>query len=70
MALDFWARIQENPKEAFEVYLKYSKLGGPMVFTDLLKEAGLGNPFEADTLRRVCAAAEKYLENYDLTGIE
>ena len=70
VALDFWARIQENPKEAFEVYLKYSKLGGTMVFTDLLKEAGLGNPFEADTLRCVCAAAEKYLENYDLTGIE
>ena len=41
-----------------------------MVFTDLLKEAGLGNPFEEDTLRRVCAAAEKYLEDYDLTGIE
>ena len=47
-----------------------SKLGGTMVFTDLLKEAGLGNPFEEDTLRRVCAAAEKYLEDYDLTGIE
>ena len=70
VALDFWARIQENPKEAFETYLKYSKLGGTMVFTDLLKEAGLGNPFEEETLRRVCAAAEKYLENYDLSGIE
>ena len=70
VALDFWARIQENPKEAFETYLKYSKLGGTMVFTDLLKEAGLGNPFEAETLRRICAAAEKYLADYDLTGIE
>ena len=47
-----------------------SGLGGTMVFTDLLKEAGLGNPFEEETLRRVCAAAEKYLENYDLSGIE
>ena len=70
VALDFWARIQEDPKDAFETYLKYSKLGGTMVFTDLLKEAGLGNPFEEETLRRVCAAAEKYLENYDLSGIE
>ena len=70
VALDFWARIQEDPKAAFETYLKYSKLGGTMVFTDLLKEAGLGNPFEEQTLRRVCAAAEKYLENYDLSGIE
>ena len=70
VALDFWARIQEDPKEAFATYLKYSGLGGTMVFTDLLKEAGLGNPFEEETLRRVCAAAEKYLENYDLSGIE
>ena len=70
VALDFWARIQEDPKQAFETYLKYTRLGGTMVFTDLLKEAGLGNPFDEETLRGVCAAAEKYLKDYDLTGIE
>lgn len=70
VALDFWARIQEDPREAFATYLKYTKLGGTMFFTDLLKEAGLGNPFDEETLRRVCAAAEAYLDNYDLTGIE
>ena len=70
VALDIWARIQEDPKTAFETYLKYTELGGTLVFTDLLKEAGLGNPFDADTLRRICAAAEKWLDNYDLTGIE
>ena len=70
VALDFWARIQEDPKAAFETYLKYTKLGGTMVFTDLLKEAGLGNPFDAETLRRICAAAEIWLDNYDLSGIE
>jgi len=70
VALDFWARIQEDSKAAFETYLKYTKLGGTMYFTDLLAEAGLGNPFDADTLRRICAAAEKWLDNYDLTGIE
>ena len=70
VALDFWARIQEDPKAAFETYMKYSSLGGTMVFTDLLKEAGLGNPFDEATLRRVCEAADKYLADYDLTGIE
>jgi len=70
VALDFWARIQEDSKAAFETYLKYTRLGGTLVFTDLLKEAGLGNPFDADTLRRICAAAEKWLDHYDLTGIE
>ena len=70
VALDFWARIQEDADAAFQTYLKYTHLGGTMVFTDLLKEAGLGNPFDAETLRRICAAAEKYLDEYDLTGIE
>ena len=70
VALDFWARIQEDPKEAFETYLRYSRLGGTLTFTQLLQEAGLGDPFQEDTLRRVCAAADSYLKDYDLTGIE
>ena len=70
VALDFWARIQEDSQAAFETYLKYSRLGGTMTFTELLKEAGLGDPFDGDTLRRVCEAADKYLADYDLTGIE
>ena len=70
VALDFWARIQEDPQEAVRVYLEYSKLGGTMVLTDLLKHAGLGDPFGPETLQRVCAAAERYLKDYDLSGIE
>ena len=70
VALDFWARIQEDSKAAFDTYMKYTCLGGTMFFTDLLKEAGLGNPFDEETLRRVCEAADKYLDAYDLTGIE
>ena len=70
VALDFWSRIQEDADAAFETYLKYSKLGGTMTFTELLKQAGLGDPFDAETLKRVCQAADKYLADYDLTGIE
>ena len=70
VALDFWARIQEDSKAAFATYLKYTGLGGTMYFTDLLKEAGLGDPFNEDTLRRICTAAEKWLDNFDLTGIK
>ena len=70
VALDFWARIQEDAKAAFETYLKYTKLGGTMFFTDMLKQAGLGDPFDEDTLCRICTAAEAWLDQYDLTGIE
>ena len=70
VSLDFWARIQEDPQAAFKTYMDYTSLGGTMVFTDLLNAAGLGNPFDENTLRRVCEAADKYLADYDLTGIE
>ena len=70
VSLDFWARIQEDPKAAFDTYMKYTAMGGTKVFTDLLESAGLGNPFDEATLRRVCEAADKYLADYDLTGIE
>ena len=70
VSLDFWARIQEDPKAAFDTYMKYTSMGGTKVFTELLEAAGLGNPFDEDTLRRVCEAADKYLADYDLTGIE
>ncbi|MDD6678276.1 MAG: M3 family oligoendopeptidase [Firmicutes bacterium] len=69
VALDFWSRMQKDPKAAFETYLKYTRLGGTLTFTDLLKEAGLGDPFDEETLCRVCRDADRYLENYDLTGI-
>ena len=70
VALDFWARIQEDPKAAFETYMAYTRLGGTLTFTELLEQAGLGNPFSEETLKKVCAAADKYLSEYDLSGIE
>ncbi len=69
VSLDFWARIQEDPKAAFETYMKYTRLGGTMVFTDLLKEAGLKSPFDPDCLQNIAVKAKAFLENYDLTGI-
>ena len=70
VALDFWARIQEDPKAAFETYMAYTTLGGTKTFTELLSAAGLGNPFGDETLSKVCQTADAYLAGYDLTGIE
>ena len=39
------------------------------VNTELLKNAGLESPFEENCLRTVCAAAEEWLDSYDMTGI-
>lgn len=70
ISLQFWARIRKDCKAAFETYMNYTKLGGSMVFTDLLKEAGLDSPFDEKCLKEVCAEAEAYLDAYDLSGIE
>ncbi len=49
--------------------MAYTKQGGSAVFTDLLKNAGLDNPFGDKCLKEVCAAARKWLEEYDLEGL-
>lgn len=69
VALQFWARIQADPAEAWKHYMAYTKQGGSRVFTELLKHADLDSPFEESCLKTVCAAAEKWLNEFDLDGI-
>ncbi len=69
VSLQFWARIQKDPKDAWQHYMAYTKLGGSRVFTELLKEAGLDSPFEDTCLRNVCETASQWLESFDLTEI-
>ena len=69
VALQFWARIQADPKEAWEKYMAYTVQGGSRTFTDLLKNAGLDSPFEEKCLRTVCETATRWLESFDLTGL-
>ena len=70
VSLQFWAMIQKDPKDAWEHYMAYTRQGGSMVFTELLKNAGLTSPFEASCLENVCTVARKWLDDYDLTGIK
>ncbi|MBE5785255.1 MAG: M3 family oligoendopeptidase [Clostridiales bacterium] len=70
VALQFWSRIQKDRTAAFETYMAYTRLGGSMVFTDLLKTAGLESPFHPDCLKQVSEEAAKFLAEYDLSGIE
>ncbi len=69
VALQFWAKIQKDPKAAWERYMAYTKQGGSAVFTELLQNAGLDNPFEESCLKDVCAAARQWLDSFDLQGI-
>lgn len=69
VALEFWAMIQKDLPDAWKHYMAYTVQGGSRTFTDLLKNAGLESPFDQSCLRGVCAQANEWLENYDLTGI-
>ena len=69
VALQFWNMIQKDQKEAWQHYMAYPKQGGSVVFTKLLKNAGLESPFQESCLRGICDTAAKYLADYDLSGI-
>ncbi|MBO6159122.1 MAG: M3 family oligoendopeptidase [Firmicutes bacterium] len=70
VSLEYWAMMQEDYKNAWSHYMAYTKQGGTRTFTDLLKNAGMDSPFEGDTLKNVAEAAKKWLDAYDLSGIE
>ena len=69
VALELWALLQQDKKEAWEKYMAYTRQGGSRTFTELLKDAGLDSPFEENCLRGVCEAAGAWLDGFDLTGI-
>ena len=70
VALEFWAMIQKDYDDAWKHYMAYTKQGGSDVFTKLLEKADLASPFEEDTLKGICKMADKFLTDFDLTGIE
>ena len=70
MSLQFWARIQENAADAWQTYMDYTRPGGSKTFVELIAGAGLESPFGDTCLKEVCEAANKWLQEYDLTGIE
>ena len=70
VALEFWAMIQDDRENAWDHYMRYTRLGGSMPFTQLLEQADLQSPFDENCLRSICEKAGDWLAAYDLTGIE
>ena len=70
VALEFWAMIQKDPEDAWKHYMAYTVQGGSRTFVELLKHAGLKTPFDEKCLKEVCESATKWLNAFDLTGIE
>ncbi|MBQ9620907.1 MAG: hypothetical protein IJR41_03095, partial [Atopobiaceae bacterium] len=69
VALEFWALIQDDQKNAWEHYMAYTSQGGSRTFTELLANAGLVSPFDEACLRTACDKAHIWLQNCDLSDI-
>ena len=61
-AFNFLLASQENYDDAVARYIRFSKHGGEMVWTDLLKEAGFTAPFVPGALKEMAARVEALLE--------
>ena len=69
VALQFWAKLQNDMNDAWVHYMAYTEQGGSRVFTELLMNADMESPFEEETLKGVCETAKKWLDAFDLEGI-
>ena len=70
VALQLWAMSREDMDRAWKTYMDYTKLGGSMVFTDLLAASGLRSPFDPDCLKDITEKAREYLAGFDLEMID
>ena len=61
-------QMEKDYPAAWQNYLKLCRLGGTRSFLGLMQQAGIGSPFEEETVRTVAAYAEKYLEPFDERG--
>lgn len=64
-AHQFWIADRKDHAEAWRRYHKLCTLGGSKSFLELVKAAGLANPFDQGTLAPVVAAIKTYLDDFD-----
>lgn len=65
VAFQYWVMHQESPQKALESYIEVCRLGGSKSFTGLLESAGLQNPFQSGTIKKVTEPIRQYLAQID-----
>lgn len=69
MSLQFWEYMLRDRKAAWEAYMRLVRPGGTMTFRQLVEAAGLVVPFQPNALKDVCAAAEKWIADFDMSQL-
>lgn len=70
VALQFWALMQRDHKEAWAAYMRLVSLAGTRTFTELVDAAGLKTPFGSDALREIADAAKQWLDSFDASALK
>lgn len=65
VALGFFIKMAENYDEALSKYLAFVKCGGTKLFPDLVKDAGIADPFGDGTLKTLAEKLMKIAEKYE-----
>ena len=65
VSLGFLVMMTENYDEALSKYITFVKAGGTKLFSTLVNEAGLPNPFGDGTLKDLARKLNVILENYN-----
>ena len=68
-ALQFWVRLQDDRKTAWQDYLNLCKAGGSQSFLKLLDVANLKNPFEQGFIATIVPKIKSYLDSIDDTKL-
>lgn len=64
-AFQFWKRMNEDQKPAWDDYLQLCRAGGSKPFTELVKVGGLTSPFEDGCVASVIGNIEDWLNKVD-----
>lgn len=68
-AFQFWKRMHEDRKRAWEDYLRLCRAGGSRSFVELVEYAGLISPFEEGCVQSVIGEIEGWLDRVDDTKL-
>lgn len=64
-AFEFFVESLRSPKKTFKKYINYCKLGGTLPYKQLLKESGIANPMDDQTIPNLIPKLNKYLKKFD-----
>ncbi len=64
-ALEFWGKSRSDFDKAWTDYLGLCDLGGSRSFSELVKSAGLRNPFADGTIGRIMEPVSKWLDSVE-----